>query len=269
MTSHPRHQIPELLPRAGFIWPPGRQLLSNNIRNRRLARALIRAGISLKRDEVEAALAAIFDIAKDQHEQGALRAAETVPYFLAGIRRLVPFANGLDEGVFIDLFTSLRDGRREWHANPRPPFDVTTHGPLAKAIDAFNSAAAQDWNETEVELFELVGGYSDAESEGDAMEVDEDQEQTGTLTQQAAQPQETRSSEHIARLLNQLLANHEADKSKAAVDKVTKDFEDMDLDEDDGEFDRFPLIEALAKRRWSCGCVMTKLNFTWTGTRQG
>lgn len=228
MDTQTPPRIRDLIPRAGFVWPAHQtHFLGTRRRDIRVITALANASGVLQATQVEAALAAMFTTATQQQEQGGLQAADTVPFFLAGVRRLVPFADGLEDGVFIDLFTSLRDSRREWLAHPRPPFDIATHGPLAHAIDEFNSAASGHWSDAEIELFELAGGFSDAESQGDAMDVDD---HPAASHHEVAQPQETRSQEHITRLLNQIIANNEAE---AKVGDMAEEFEEMELDDFD------------------------------------
>ena len=39
--------------------------------------------------------------------------------------------------LFTTLFLVLRCARRNWHNNPRPPYDIEQHCKMARAIDAY------------------------------------------------------------------------------------------------------------------------------------
>lgn len=70
-------------------------------------------------------------VAEDPSSRTAILERLTTAEFVGIVWSRVPWASQgqLDEDTFIELFLCLRTARAEWHASPRPPFNVS-HNPL-------------------------------------------------------------------------------------------------------------------------------------------
>lgn len=67
----------------------------------------------------------MFDMAAAEAEAGRIDELETPLDWVAGLRTRLLWARLLEENIFLELFLRLYSARREWHANPREPFNVS------------------------------------------------------------------------------------------------------------------------------------------------
>lgn len=173
-----------LLPKAGMVYPPGKSKgLDHDWRDKRVIIA-IRYEVPLVTDThqmakatkkaVDELLAAMFTAALEPTILVILTEKGNLIDYLSEVRKSIPWAMKMGEPTFIKFFEFLVDARLAWKASPRPPFDTAEHCLLAKAIDEFQVRAGP-WNNAEIQLLDVVGGFASDEDvvEDDDQDVDE------------------------------------------------------------------------------------------------
>ncbi len=68
--------------------------------------------------------------------------------------------------LFTNLFLVLRCARRNWHNNPRPPFDTEQHCKTARAIDAYLAVEKLNWSSIEALGWFITRGVDIIKPEG-------------------------------------------------------------------------------------------------------
>ncbi|TLD30925.1 hypothetical protein PspLS_02231 [Pyricularia sp. CBS 133598] len=152
----PKRGLGDLVPRAGFRFnydTQGRKLCARRRYDKVITKALSTA-VRLVKSDVMPRLTKIF-------VDAAAIAEEYECDFLAMIEPLHQRQNWtarLPQAVMIELVRELFEGRARWHADKRPPFDVSQHGELAKGIDALAEIVGPSWTVGVEDLYHLAGG---------------------------------------------------------------------------------------------------------------
>jgi len=150
--------------------------------------------------------------------------------WLARSRRSVAWAVGNNEsGVaapwkpYVEIILEIRRARVRWMELPSqlrpPPHDVALHGPLARAVDDFNTAVDEFWDDAFDDLMALAG--RDAGDDGDYDENDDEgmevEEHVTAPSEQQKQQTEPTAEERARQgaLLQQLVINQD-DRARAA-----------------------------------------------------
>ncbi len=133
------------LPKAGMIYPFGQTLMRSRRSDLGVSSA-IKKGLgapSITTPMLDTVFCRIFEEATELMRKDGPGSKFNKDEPIA-FMRLLRTRPGLREPwlrrrtrLFTTLFLVLRCARRNWHNNPRPPYDIEQHCKMARAIDAY------------------------------------------------------------------------------------------------------------------------------------
>ncbi|KAL7620755.1 hypothetical protein AAE478_009753 [Parahypoxylon ruwenzoriense] len=168
--------LKDFLPNAGMVYPAERNLLGRETRDAKVLGALKNFIAALGGNDstralkraIDLVIADVFIIGTNPSVLSILTAEDgDVLDLLRTMRGVVQWGRDLPESPFYGLCKTLVDARLAWKANPRPPFNVDHHCAAAKSIDGFLEAVRGHWSEPMFDLYGLLGGWEEGDSEED------------------------------------------------------------------------------------------------------
>lgn len=181
--SHFTVDLYEILPRAGMVVDHTQPFLSSVRRDTLLLKRLRLAGVVgnafFKRNEYRGpmndALTGMMNAAAEsEHLRPKSQEEKTddekvVPFltFVEEVQARTTWASSMSASLFVDLFSAVLGARVAWKKNPRPPFAPEQHSSTAIAAQRLLDLAPAIWDtaQTELEFYELAGGFDEDEDE--------------------------------------------------------------------------------------------------------
>ncbi|KAI1270344.1 hypothetical protein F5Y18DRAFT_434743 [Xylariaceae sp. FL1019] len=151
-------------PKRGMIYADKFRITSRDKRDHAIRRALRTVGLkATDRDGIDRAFASVFVEAIDEEDHLVLFK------FADALKPRLRWTQELSDADFYEFIVKVVDARRAYKASPRPPFDISQHSETARAIDELLAAVGTSWDtiNTDLTLFELVGGNDDDDAEDD------------------------------------------------------------------------------------------------------
>ncbi|KAI0137622.1 hypothetical protein F4776DRAFT_663636 [Hypoxylon sp. NC0597] len=178
--------LKDFLPRAGMVYTEDRDILGRQSRDDKILKALCKAsfvriakGASDKQSKknVNQALTEIFTVATEPHILNLVQYESRGIYaFWTSLQDNTPWAYYIGETMFFCFVWAMVKARRSWHANPRPPFNISMHSKTAIQIDAFLEKLDIYYSSVDDEIYKMAGRL-DEDEDDDEEEEDENEDE--------------------------------------------------------------------------------------------
>ncbi|KAH6634959.1 hypothetical protein B0J18DRAFT_462099 [Chaetomium sp. MPI-SDFR-AT-0129] len=138
------HTLRWLLPKNGMTWHPGSAVTHRNRVDASVVRALLSLGVALSKRDVQVALTQVVDAATDLARQTPSDVERSE--FALALRNQLPLGLALPPAHFEQMFVAIVLARQQYLDDRQeaglPVEDPAAHSHMARAVDAFEAAAA-------------------------------------------------------------------------------------------------------------------------------